>query len=106
LAREHGERLAVITMCMEDADAKGRAGRALAARGAKPDGPAVHHLLSRDGGGPAAMEAFKIPGGALPYYRLYDKAGKLRHEFALDPLAEEQFTSQDVAAAVDALLAE
>ena len=90
---------------MDEPEEKDRIARSLAARGAEPNGP-ILHLLSRDGGGPAAMDAFEVPGGALPYYRLYDKAGKLRHEFALDPLAEKQFAPEDIAAAVDALLKE
>jgi thiol-disulfide isomerase/thioredoxin len=105
LAKDHGDQLAVATVCMDEPDAKDRIARSLAARGAEANGR-VLHLLSRDGGGPAAMDAFEVPGGALPYYRVYDKSGKLRHEFALDPLAEKQFTPEDVAAAIDALLAE
>jgi thiol-disulfide isomerase/thioredoxin len=106
LARDHGDQgLAVATVCMEDPEEKERIAKALAARGANADTPA-DHFLSREGGAAAAMEAFEIPGGALPCYRVYDKAGKLRHEFALDPAAEKQFTSDDIAAAVNSLLAE
>ncbi|HEX6960225.1 MAG TPA: redoxin family protein [Lacipirellula sp.] len=106
LAKEHGnDGLAVATMCMEDPEDEAPISRALAARGASEKSP-VTNFISRDGGGPAAMEAFAIPGGALPYYRLYDRTGKLQQEFALDPQADEQFTSEDVAAAVEKLLAE
>jgi hypothetical protein len=52
------------------------------------------------------MEAFAIDGGALPHYKLYDRHGQLRHTFALDPSASEQFTSEDIDAAVVALLME
>jgi thiol-disulfide isomerase/thioredoxin len=99
------EGLAVATMCLEDPDDEAAISRALAGRGASEKSP-VTNFISRDGGGTAAMEAFEIPGGALPYYRVYDRTGKLRHEFALDPQADEQFTSRDVAAAVEQLLAE
>jgi thiol-disulfide isomerase/thioredoxin len=106
LARDReADGLAVATVCMEDPDEKAKAAKALAARGADENTPA-EHFISQDGGGPAAMEAFAIPGGALPYYQVYDKQGKLRHEFALDPSAEKQFTSDDVSAAIEALLSE
>jgi thiol-disulfide isomerase/thioredoxin len=106
LARDRKEDgLAVATVCIEDPDDQERVAKALVSRGADKNTPA-EHFLSREGGGTAAMEAFEIPGGALPYYRVYDKAGKLRHEFALDPSAEKQFTSDDITAAVDALLSE
>jgi hypothetical protein len=50
------------------------------------------------------MEAFAIEGGALPYYQLYDATGKLSATFGLDPAAREQFTTDDLDAAVDRLL--
>jgi len=49
---------------------------------------------------------FIIEGGALPHYKLYDHRGKLRKTFAVDPLAERQFSLDDVDAAVEELLAE
>ena len=52
------------------------------------------------------MEAFDIQGGALPHYKLYDRTGRLRHTFALDPTADRQFTLQEIDAAVEQLLAE
>jgi len=42
----------------------------------------------------------------VPHYKLYDRAGRLRHTFELDPLAREQFTPQEIDAAVEQLLAE
>jgi thiol-disulfide isomerase/thioredoxin len=101
--KEHG--LAVATVCIEEPDDQERIAKALASRGVDESTPA-EHFLSKEGGGTSAMEAFEIPGGALPYYRVYDRTGKLRHEFALDPSAEKQFTSDDITAAVEALLAE
>ncbi|MDP7014841.1 MAG: TlpA disulfide reductase family protein [Pirellulaceae bacterium] len=38
------------------------------------------HLQSSVGGGPAAISEFDLPA-AIPYYRLYDRQGKLRYEF-------------------------
>jgi thiol-disulfide isomerase/thioredoxin len=99
-----GDGLAVVTVAMEDPDEAERLKikAALASRG----GASTFNLVSREGGGSRAMEAFAIEGGALPHYKLYDRDGALRESFALDPAAETQFTSDDVAAAVDLLLNE
>lgn len=101
-SERHDDGLAVVTVCMEDADNFQRIEEFLAQR----DSAAAINLLSREGGGSRAMEAFEIEGGALPHYKLYDRAGELRRTFGLDPSVAEQFTSEDVAAAVDALLHE
>jgi hypothetical protein len=52
------------------------------------------------------METFEIMGGAVPFYQLYDRAGKLRQTFGVDPTAAKQFTAADIDAAVESLLAE
>jgi thiol-disulfide isomerase/thioredoxin len=63
----------------------------------------VDNLLSKYGGGSEAIEAFGLPG-SVPCYRVYDRHGALRHEFSVDPLAEEQFTPDDIARAIEELL--
>jgi thiol-disulfide isomerase/thioredoxin len=67
---------------------------------------AATHLISQFAGGSKSMEAFEIPNGALPCYKLYDRQGQLRHTFAADPSARKQFTLQEIDAAVEQLLAE
>jgi thiol-disulfide isomerase/thioredoxin len=62
------------------------------------------NLLSKYGGGPAAMEAFAIDGGALPHYKLFDREGNLIATFSLDPIATVQFTPADIEAKVIELL--
>jgi thiol-disulfide isomerase/thioredoxin len=104
LARASGDKLAVATVCMEDPEDREKIAKTLAARGAKQGDP-LQHFLCEEGGGSAGMEALEIPGGALPVYRIYDRSGKLQREFALDLSAEKQFTSEDVATAVETLLA-
>ncbi len=101
LASQH-EGLAVVTVAMEDPDDAVALRKALAARGAT----ATTNLVSKVGGGSPAMAVFDIPGGSLPHYKLYDRTGKLRQVIALDPAAEKQFTTDDVDAAVERLLAE
>ena len=61
------------------------------------------NLLSSYGSPVEANTAFNLPG-PIPCYRVYDRAGKLRHEFALDPRAERQFTIADVEDAIQELL--
>jgi hypothetical protein len=51
------------------------------------------------------MEAFEIGSGSAPHYKLYDRAGKLTQVFENDPSAEKQYTTDDIDAAVTALLA-
>ena len=97
-----GDGLAVVTVSMDYPDDVARIAKMLASRGAA----ATTNLVSRYGGGSKGMEAFEIEGGAVPQYKLYDRTGKLRRTIALDPAAEEQFTSGDVTAAVAELLAE
>ncbi len=97
-----GDGLVVVTVSMDDPEDVDRIKSALAAHG----GQATVNLVSADGGGSRSMSAFEVTGGALPHYKLYDRDGELRQTFALDPSAEKQFTSDDVAAAVAALLAE
>jgi thiol-disulfide isomerase/thioredoxin len=101
LATQH-EGLAVITVAMEDPEDADALKKALAARNAT----ATTNLVSESGGGSPAMAAFDIPGGSLPHYKLYDRTGKLLQVIALDPAAENQFTTDDVDAAVEKLLAE
>lgn len=47
-------------------------------------GAAGRHLLTRYGAGTAFAEAFDIPGD-VPFYRLYDRTGKLRYQFSASP---------------------
>jgi len=61
------------------------------------------NLLSSYKNGLAAIEAYGLPG-SVPCYRVYDRTGKLRHEFGVDPRAERQFTIEDIEAAVAELL--
>ncbi len=39
------------------------------------------NLQSNLGGEEDAMKAFKVPGGAIPYYRVYDITGQLIKSF-------------------------
>jgi thiol-disulfide isomerase/thioredoxin len=101
LARKQGDKLAVITVSMDDPDEVGAIKKKLRDRGAIE----TLNLASREIG-PRGMEAFEIDGGALPHYKLYDRSGKLRQTFGVDPSAEKQFTAEDVAAAAQALINE
>jgi thiol-disulfide isomerase/thioredoxin len=64
------------------------------------------NLLSKYGSGTESVEVFDIPGGALPHYKLYDRRGKLRHTFSLEPTAERQFSPEDIRQQVEQLLME
>lgn len=103
LASQHGDGgFAAVTLSFDDPDKLPQVRRALSAIGVGP----VTHLISKFGGSPRSSEAFDVPGGALPHYKLYDRSGKLRRTFELDPSAEQQFTPSDMETAVAELLAE
>jgi hypothetical protein len=69
----------------------------------KRHGADFDNLLSKFESPVEATKAFNLPG-PIPCYRVYDRAGELRHEFALDPGAERQFTTADIDDALDKLL--
>ena len=100
--QRRSEGLVVVTVCMEDPDEKERIQQFLESK----ESTATINLLSREGGSSHAMEQFEITGGALPHYKLYDRKQNLRHTFALDPSAAEQFSTEDIGSAVENLLAE
>lgn len=103
LAQQYGDdRLAVVTVSMDEPADAARAARIVGSHARA----ATLHLISSQGGGPEAVEAFDIAGGSVPHYKLYDRSGKLRRTFGIDPSAERQFTSADIDAAVAELLAE
>lgn len=101
LAHKHGGQLAVMTVSMDDPESPAGIKKKLHERGATD----TLNLVSRETG-PQGMEAFEIDGGSLPHYKVYDRKGKLRQTFGVDPSAEKQFTSEDVAAAVESLINE
>jgi len=102
MVRRLGDRgLAVITVSLDELAKRDDVLKFLQAQGA-----VVVNLLSDQGGTQAAYDAFDIEGGALPFYRLYDRKGVARYTFANDPLAKKQFTPADIERRVEELLAE
>jgi len=89
------EGLVIVAVAMDDEDARGDIEEFLAEQKATFD-----CVRSKDGASDEAFEAFKIPAGALPCLRLYDREGKVAKTFAIDPEAEKQFTDEDVTIAV------
>ena len=103
LAEKLGPRgLAVITVSLDSATKLAQAAKTVVQRA----GTAPQHFASALGGGPKAMESFEIASGSAPHYKLYDRTGKLRQVFEVDPAAQRQFTAEDIDAAVEKLLAE
>jgi thiol-disulfide isomerase/thioredoxin len=100
--RFRDEGLAVVTLSLDDPADKDEVRKVLLRSGAG----GLTNLVSEYSGGSESVDAFEVPGGALPHYKLYDRKGELRHTFALDPAAKKQFTTGDVDAAVEKLLAE
>ncbi len=87
--------LVVITVSMDDTDADTRS---TALGFLKKQKAHMINLQSNLGGEEDAMKAFKVPGGAIPHYRVYDKTGQLVHSFGADP--ENPFGPKDIEAAV------
>lgn len=102
LAREHGDQgLAVMSVSMNDPTERD----AIVAFLERQTAGRVENLISQYGSGPRSMDQFEIPGGALPCYKLYDRTGKLRYTFGVDP-AGPAFTLAEVDTRVEELLAE
>jgi thiol-disulfide isomerase/thioredoxin len=94
--------LAIVTVsCDEPSDATGVAEFL---RG--KDAGRATNLISQFGGSPRTMEEFGIESGAVPFYKLYDRSGRLRQTFGINPAAKTQFKPADIDAAVERLLAE
>jgi thiol-disulfide isomerase/thioredoxin len=103
LARQLGKRgLTVVTVSIDDPGELERVTEFLRTQGA---GVATN-LISQFGASPKSMEAFEITGGAVPHYKLYDRSGQLRQTFGVDPAAKNQFTQQEIDAAIESLLTE
>jgi thiol-disulfide isomerase/thioredoxin len=96
--------LVVVTLNFDDPDAAEQVRKVLSGAGADTAG--LTNLQTRLGGSTASMEAFEIASGALPHYKLFDRQGKLRRTFELDPTAKKQFTPADIDAAIAKSLAE
>jgi thiol-disulfide isomerase/thioredoxin len=93
--------LAVVSVAFDDEEDQAKVEQFLVGQQAR-----FVNLRSQGGASDESFEAFDIPGGALPCLRLYDRSGKLRKTFAIDPDADKQFTFDDVEAAITELLAE
>jgi thiol-disulfide isomerase/thioredoxin len=103
LAEKLGQRgLAVVTLSLDDPEESQRVTEFLRSKGAG----GVTNLLSRFGASPRSMAAFDIAGGAVPYYQLYDRGGRLRQTFGIDPRVRNRDTPGAIDAAIEKLLAE
>jgi thiol-disulfide isomerase/thioredoxin len=94
--------LAVVTVSCDDPADSGRVAEFLSTQHAS----GATNLISQFGGSPRTMEEFEIANGSVPFYKLYDRKGQLRQTFGVDPAVKKQFTSADIEAAVERLLAE
>ncbi len=74
LARKHPEKLAVVSMALDDADAREDVLDFLKEKGATFD-----NLMCSFGGSDESYSAYEVPGAALPYFRIYDRDGSLKH---------------------------
>jgi thiol-disulfide isomerase/thioredoxin len=97
--RKYAERgLAVVSVSLDEPEAEPQVRTALSYFNANFD-----NLLSAYGGGVKAMEAFGL-SGAIPSYRVYDRAGAVHRDFTIDPQAPRQATPADIEAAIVELL--
>ena len=90
-SRHAGRNLSVISLSLDDPKQEPAVRKFL-----KEQGATFVNLLSQYGGGTREVEAFDIPGGAVPHYKLYDVEGGLAATFTVEPGAEEQFTHEDI----------
>ncbi len=100
LAKKYPEKLAVISMALDDADAKEDVHDFLKEQGATFD-----NLMCSFGGSDESYNAYEIPGSALPYFRIYDREGTLKHTFGYDAENDQGVDEAEVHKAVEALIA-
>ncbi len=98
--RERG--LAIVTVSCDEVKDSTQVAAFLTSKNAS----GATNLISQFGGSPKTMEELEIASGAVPFYKLYDRSGRLRQTFGISPTAAKQFTTADIEAAVDQLLAE
>jgi thiol-disulfide isomerase/thioredoxin len=103
LGRKMADRgLAVVTVSCDEPSDSERVAELLRSK----DAGGATNLISQFGVSAQTMETFEIMGGAVPFYQLYDRTGKLRQTFGVDPTAAKQFTAADIDAAIELLLTE
>lgn len=77
LGKEHaGEGLAVVSLSVDDPESQADVRQFLAGAGAD-----FENLLSKFGTSTKTGDEFRF-GGDVPFYRLYDRQGKLRYQFS------------------------
>jgi thiol-disulfide isomerase/thioredoxin len=94
--------LAVITVSCDESSDSAQVAAFLTSKNAA----GATNLISQFGGSPKTMDELEIVSGAVPFYKLYDRSGRLRQTFGIRPTAAKQFTAADIEAAVEQLLAE
>ena len=100
LAKKHPEKLAVVSMALDDADAQEDVLAFLTEQGATFD-----NLMCSYGGADESYDAYEIPGAALPYFRIYDRDGTLKHTFGYDAENDQGVDEAEVHKALEALIA-
>lgn len=99
LAKElAAEGLVVIGVSMDDKDALADVRKFLAKQRAT-----FENVRAANGGDD--ITAFKLPNESIPCLRLFDREGQVAKTFAYDPVANKDFTEDEVAEAVKAALA-
>jgi len=92
----HRRGLAVISVSFDDAEERAAALEFLTEKKAR-----IENYISQQG--LESGEVFQLGDGALPYYRIYDRQGKLVRTFVSgDP--RQVFKEQDIDSAIQALL--
>ena len=100
MAKKHADDgLVVVSMCFDDEDAREDALEFL-----KENNATFQNLMCRFGGETESFEAYEIGDAGLPYFRVYDQSGALKHAFKNDIDGGKGVDEAEVHAAVEALL--
>ena len=98
--KEYGDKgLAVISVSMDDPDEQTQKS---VVEFLKKQNAVFTNFQSQLGGDQEGMQGFQIPGGAVPYYKIYDKTGKLAKTFGDDPC--NPFGPKDIETAIQKAL--
>ncbi len=97
--KEYGDKgLAVISVSMDDPEEETQEPAKSVLDFLKNQNATFTNFQSKLGGDEDAMKAFDVAGGAIPFYKIYDKTGKLTKTFGVDPC--NPFGPEDIEAAI------
>ncbi|MBI1314578.1 redoxin family protein [bacterium] len=100
VAKKYPDKLAVVSVALDDADSKDDVLGFL-----KQQNATFENLMCIHGGADESYKAYQIPGESIPYFRIYDRDGSLKHTFGYNVDKDEGVDEAKVHEALETLIA-